>query len=519
MQILDPDDGLREMLWATPLISSLDDLSRECLHEESKLWQQPDRLRASYLTFRQYEQDEPILSQGERATELVIVVSGRAAETRGDPDRGTRLIRELGEGQWCAEASALSLAPSLTSVTAVSDCVIAAIENRLFRQIFTTAEGDFQRRIEDSYRSRYLSLHLSSSPMFAALRPQELSDLERHAELITLQKGEIVAEQGAAANSFFLVRSGGVAAWRTETDGRRRILSYYMGNSSFGEHALATFSRNWPATFQTVARTDLVKLSRAAVHDLLDPESPAFAKLTHAANLFSRADPAELEEELAARRGRLEDPVAAELDVMVSRQSMKGGHALVIDQTRCVRCNLCVESCVAVHNDGIPRISKVGSRVFDHQVLINACYHCEIPECMFACEYGAIRRDREGGIHFVFDACVGCTECAKACPYDVIRMTGLPAHERPVKQSFLRTLLARISFLGQRWSAPKVEIGAQSLRPSGEVAEVQGKAIKCDHCKGLPFEACVYNCPTHAIDRFAPESLFQISSVGSEKGA
>ena len=39
--------------------------------------------------------------------------------------------------------------------------------------------------------------------------------------------------------------------------------------------------------------------------------------------------------------------------------------------------------------------------------------------------------------------------------------------------------------------------------------EVMAKAIKCDLCAGLPFEACVYNCPTYAIDRRRPEDLFR----------
>ena len=37
---------------------------------------------------------------------------------------------------------------------------------------------------------------------------------------------------------------------------------------------------------------------------------------------------------------------------------------------------------------------------------------------------------------------------------------------------------------------------------------VEGKAVKCDLCAGLPFEACVYNCPTSAILRVNPERLF-----------
>ena len=33
------------------------------------------------------------------------------------------------------------------------------------------------------------------------------------------------------------------------------------------------------------------------------------------------------------------------------------------------------------------------------------------------------------------------------------------------------------------------------------------KAIKCDLCSGLPFEACVYNCPCTAITRVPADAL------------
>ena len=39
--------------------------------------------------------------------------------------------------------------------------------------------------------------------------------------------------------------------------------------------------------------------------------------------------------------------------------------------------------------------------------------------------------------------------------------------------------------------------------------KVKAKAIKCDLCAGLPFEACVYNCPCGAINRVNPEALFE----------
>jgi Fe-S-cluster-containing hydrogenase component 2 len=49
----------------------------------------------------------------------------------------------------------------------------------------------------------------------------------------------------------------------------------------------------------------------------------------------------------------------------------------------------------------------------------------------------------------------------------------------------------------------------RSLGAGGKLSDVNGKTIKCDLCAGLPFEACVYNCPTTAIVRREPQSLFE----------
>src|SRR5690606_38952521 len=113
-------------------------------------------------------------------------------------------------------------------------------------------------------------------------------------------------------------------------------------------------------------------------------------------------------------------------------QSFKGGLALVIDRDRCIRCNLCVESCRDVHDDGIPRLSKVGTRIADGDVIVTACYSCDVPGCMLACAYGAIRRDRQGLVRFVHDNCVGCAKCiTDGCPYGVIRMVEPTRAEPP----------------------------------------------------------------------------------------
>jgi anaerobic carbon-monoxide dehydrogenase iron sulfur subunit len=305
------------------------------------------------------------------------------------------------------------------------------------------------------------------------------------------------------------VRAGAVACRHRGAD-RSRDLAFYKGNATFGEHAVMTPDATWPADYVALMRTTLVKLPR-----------PAFAKLDgqNRQSLLRAANRLIGQPEVAdATTGAAAMALLDELQVMVDNESVKGGRALVIDRSKCVRCNMCVESCVAVHDDGIPRLSKVGTPVMTDEVLVTACYHCETPQCMLSCDYAAIRRDPQGRIRFEYDNCVGCAGCIEGCPYGVIRLVEPLAKGPPPKNFFQSLPLIGRFFGGGEAAAPApgaastaADKPAEKPKSAGvgaKLTPIAGKTIKCDLCAGLPFEACVYNCPTTAILRKEPQSLF-----------
>ena len=56
--------------------------------------------------------------------------------------------------------------------------------------------------------------------------------------------------------------------------------------------------------------------------------------------------------------------------------------------------------------------------VFTYYMSIG-CNHCNEPVCVKACPTGAMHKRREDGfVHVAQDLCIGCSSCAKACPYD-----------------------------------------------------------------------------------------------------
>ena len=469
--------------------------------------------RAGFVRFQQLGAGESLVAQGDLTTEFFVVLQGAVEAVQARAGREVFRHKSYGPGDWFGEISAHSHHPALASYRATTPTLVAALEARLFSKLYAEDET-FRSRIDESYRSD-LPLHLRASSLCRDLDDAALASLQRAAELVSADDGSTIAVAGDPADAVFLVRSGAIACTVATDGGSERTLAFYKGNATFGEHAVTTADGKWPANYKALMRSTLVKLPRRAFEQLA---SSAQSSLLRAANrLIGRDEASAATTGSPSEVGNLSQ--LDELFVMVERESVKGGRALVIDRQKCVRCNMCVESCVAVHDDHEPRLSKVGTPVATDEVLVTACYHCETPQCMLSCDYAAIRRDPQGRIRFEYDNCVGCAGCIDGCPYGVIRLVEPKPAPAP-EPSFFASLPLLGRLFGGGKPAPTANPTAPATAPAaagetlrsagagGKLTAVAGKTIKCDLCAGLPFEACVYNCPTTAILRREPQSLF-----------
>jgi Fe-S-cluster-containing dehydrogenase component/CRP-like cAMP-binding protein len=470
------------------------------------------RLQAS-AKFALVKAGEVFARQGEFTGSFHVILTGVVSAFRTEASGETRVLESLGPEKWFGEVSALSNQPALATLKAETPCLTVSIAPEVFKAFHSRANSDFRKRIDENYRERGLLIHLRTVPLFRSLDERELRALRTEVAFRSFAKDQVIAKRGEEAQAIFLVRSGAVKCVRTAADGAEEILGYYMTNSSFGERALSSADRTWRGDHVTMAPTDVLEVP-GAVLKRLPPQ---------ALETLNRTLGAIEAEEQGQETGLYDAPTSApktlgsaEREIMVQKGSAKGGEALVIDLERCVRCNACVESCVAVHEDRVPRLSKKGSRVTFEDApthhrynLATSCYNCQVPGCMLACTFGAIRRDVQGLIRFDYKNCVGCAMCVEACPYDVIRLTPPPG-AASAEKSFWQSLPLIGKFFGSNEPAPAGPV----LNAAG--LPVQAKAVKCDLCAGLPFQACVYNCPTSAIKRESPERLMANKEVQSE---
>ncbi|HEX5367540.1 MAG TPA: 4Fe-4S dicluster domain-containing protein [Acidimicrobiales bacterium] len=99
-----------------------------------------------------------------------------------------------------------------------------------------------------------------------------------------------------------------------------------------------------------------------------------------------------------------------------------GGGTFVIDQSRCIGCQACVQACEEcgthrgrsmIHLDEVDRAATT-------QTAPMVCMHCEDPTCAEVCPADAIKQNEDGVVQSSLKPrCIGCSNCVLACPFGV----------------------------------------------------------------------------------------------------
>jgi Fe-S-cluster-containing dehydrogenase component len=94
----------------------------------------------------------------------------------------------------------------------------------------------------------------------------------------------------------------------------------------------------------------------------------------------------------------------------------------VIDQSRCIGCEACVQACAECgthRGQSLIHLERV-NRSTSTQTAPMVCMHCEDPTCAQVCPADAIKQTEEGIVQSALKPrCIGCSNCVLACPFGV----------------------------------------------------------------------------------------------------
>ena len=369
-------------------------------------------------------------------------------------------VAALGPGDLFGEMTCMNFYPRSATVRAESDVVAYEMLRNVLDIMLKNKT--FRAQVDQNYRKRALENHLRGVPMFADLSVDFIEHLKQSVELLRFAPGQVIAKQGDAADSFYLVRIGFVKISENYPGGEL-VLAYLSRGDYFGEIGLL----GGGVRTATCTALDHVEVVRVSGDD--------FRQMVERFPNVRRGLAAVAEERRAANAQRMQMTHSVPIDQFLSQGLMEAQSLLVLDLQKCTRCDACVNACADAH-DGVTRLVRDGLR-FDQYLVATSCRQCRDPLCMVGCPVGSIRRRNSLEV-IIEDWCIGCGLCARNCPYGNINLHPF-------------------------------EVMADDPEHGGrKKAVIKQKATSCDLCTHLKEPSCVYACPHDAAHRVDPRQFF-----------
>jgi CRP-like cAMP-binding protein/Zn-dependent protease/multisubunit Na+/H+ antiporter MnhG subunit len=198
---------------------------------------------AGRVRLRAFPAGKSVVRQGDRAHAFYVVRRGIlqvVEEDRATGDR--RVLRVLGPGESFGELGLSEAAPRSATVEVIEDGQLFEIDKSTFERLLADMihVPEFAPTLEAVAELRVL-------PAFAALEPDELSEILEHGRWVNVAPGEAILEQGEEGDAFYAISSGQVDVVQDGT-----LVRTLGPGAHFGEIALL---EKVPRTAGVLART------------------------------------------------------------------------------------------------------------------------------------------------------------------------------------------------------------------------------------------------------------------------
>jgi CRP-like cAMP-binding protein/Fe-S-cluster-containing hydrogenase component 2/thioredoxin reductase len=435
-----------------------------------------------------YEPGEVIFRRNEPGSSMFAIAQGSVAVEVNPNDPSITV--PIGEGEIFGEVGLISGRRRGATIRAAEPVVALELSRTAALKLIATSPGAARAVTRISIERQLLQMFGSG------LTKQDVAPLVDSAEVIEARAGQVIIEEGADDKDVFIIRRGSMIVEKN-IGGRPVFLSYLPAGSYVGEMAAIDGSRR-TATVKAAIKAEVIRLPGDGFVKLLDA-NPALRDKA----MKEMAKRREINAFIESRKdsfGGAVDMYSETAQFLVDQGLGEATDVLLIDETLCIGCDNCEKACADAH-EGLSRLDREAGRTYAHLHVPTSCRHCEHPHCMADCPPNAIHRGPDGEV-FIDETCIGCGNCQRNCPYDVIRMDPKP----PKKPSFLQWLLFG--------SGPGPGEASYAWRKKNGDPDAAKQAIKCDMCSGIGGgPACVRACPTGAAIRVSPDKFLTYTKL------
>ena len=444
---------------------------------------------------RAYKPGDAIFTRNEQGSSLFGIASG-TVKVEVDPTNPAITV-PIGESSIFGEVGLISGRRRGATIRAADACICVEIPRMAALKLMSQVPE--ARETVNRITTERQVLQIFKSGLTAS----DISDVLAGAQVMDVKPGEAIITEGDLSDDLYIIRSGSMIVEKT-LGGRAVFISYVPAGSYSGEMAMMERSPR-STTVKAAIRSTVVKLPAEPFRELLK-RKPELDKRMRSEMKARREINAFIESQQDKFAGAV-DMYSSVANFLIKQGIGEATDVLLIDESLCVGCDNCEKACADSH-DGLSRLNREAGTTFADIHVPTSCRHCEHPHCMSDCPPNAIRRGPDGEV-FISDACIGCGNCQRACPYGVIQMDKPP----PPKPSLMKWMLFG---MGPGPGQPDYEWRKKAA--AKQTSESPKLAIKCDMCSGKSGgPACVRACPTGAAIRVSPDAFLSVARI--DRGA
>jgi len=252
--------------------------SAEPLDRLPLLGELPQQALALFLTRagrRTVKSGERVITEGDRADSVYIVVEGALVVERGQPPKA---VARLEQNSFFGELALLDDTPRSASVTALTDTELLVLPRELVVEICDRHPAVL-RHLMRALRTRLVATLTATSPLFAAVPESARADLIRSFRYREIASGTTFIREGESIDTLFLILTG-----RAEVSVGGRTMATLTTGEVLGETAFLNDARA-EATVRSIGRVSALALPAAGLRRMLaaHPDSTTYLKAIHAA--------------------------------------------------------------------------------------------------------------------------------------------------------------------------------------------------------------------------------------------